>query len=125
MIKVVFVILGAFSLVLGILGIVIPGLPTTPFLLLTAGLWIRSSPRIYEKLVENKHLGPYILNYQRRKGLTRKQKIYSILSMWVMISISAALLVHTTFLKIILLAAGITGSVVVWFVVPFGRDESL
>ena len=64
--KVLLIILGTIFLGLGILGIFIPGLPTTPFLLLTAALYLRSSQRLYQKLISNKILGKYIQNYTEK-----------------------------------------------------------
>ncbi|MBW6479367.1 MAG: YbaN family protein, partial [Bacteroidales bacterium] len=60
--KILFAFLGTLSLILGVIGIFVPGLPTTPFLLLTAGLYMKSSERLYKLLISNKYLGPYILD---------------------------------------------------------------
>lgn len=109
---------GLFSLILGVIGIFIPGLPTTPFLLLTAALFLRSSDRLYKWLIQNRHLGKYVLNYQRRKGMTRQQKVYSISLMWIMIAISAGLLVRSLPVRLVIVAAGVAGTVVMGFVVP-------
>jgi len=121
--KILLLIAGSVSLFLGILGIFIPGLPTTPFMLLTAMLFIRSSPRLYQWLIENKYLGKYILNYQRRKGMTRRQKIYALSLMWIMITISAGFLVNQLFARLIIVAAGIIGTVVMGFIVPIAKDD--
>ena len=63
LIKIVFIVLGTLSLGIGIIGIVVPGLPTTPFILLTAGLYIKSSDRLYQKLINSRFIGPYINNF--------------------------------------------------------------
>ncbi|WP_026474398.1 YbaN family protein [Alkaliflexus imshenetskii] len=123
MLKVVFIVLGALSLVLGVLGILIPGLPTTPFLLLTAALWMKSSEKLHNRLLSNKYLGPYIVNYEKRKGLTVRQKRYAILSMWILISLSFFLLSGNPSLQLILIFAGITGAATVWYLVPNGKNE--
>lgn len=123
MLKVVFILLGALSLVLGVLGILIPGLPTTPFLLLTAALWMKSSEKLHNRLLSNKYLGPYIVNYEKRKGLTVRQKRYAILSMWILISLSFFLLSGNPSLQLILIFAGITGAATVWYLVPNGKNE--
>ncbi|HUM88821.1 MAG TPA: YbaN family protein [Prolixibacteraceae bacterium] len=116
--KVLMIIGGLFSLILGVIGILVPGLPTTPFLLLTAALFLRSSDLLYNWLIDNKHLGKYVLNYQRRNGMTRQQKVYSISLMWIMIVISAGLLIKSTPIRLIIVAAGVVGTVVMGFVVP-------
>jgi uncharacterized protein len=124
MLKAFLILLGTISLMLGILGIFVPGLPTTPFLLLTALLYLKSSKRLYNWLIKNRFLGKYIINYQRRKGMTKKQKIYSISLMWIMIVISAGFLVHLIAVKIIITSAGIVGTIVMGFVVPLANDQN-
>ena len=64
MIKIVLRIVGTISLFLGILGIALPVLPTTPFLLLSAYCYLKSAPAWHKRLLESKHLGPYIKNFQ-------------------------------------------------------------
>ena len=60
--KILYTIVGTTSLILGIIGIFLPLLPTTPFLLLTAAMYFRSSPRWYHWLIQQKYLGSYIRN---------------------------------------------------------------
>ena len=67
--KTLYIALGTLSLALGILGIFLPLLPTTPFLLLTAALYFKSSPRLYNWLLNHKHLGPYIRNFRENKAI--------------------------------------------------------
>jgi uncharacterized membrane protein YbaN (DUF454 family) len=121
--KVLMIIAGSVSLFLGILGIFVPGLPATPFLLLTATLYVKSSPRLHRWLIGNKYLGKYVLNYQRRKGMTRRQKIYALSLMWTMIVLSAGFLVHLLSLRLIIIVAGIIGTVVMGFIVPLAKDD--
>lgn len=72
--KPVFAFCGLLCVVLGTAGIFLPLLPTTPFLLLAAYLFARSSERLYAWLLAHKHLGPYIHAFRDRTGLTRTQK---------------------------------------------------
>jgi len=125
MLKAFLILLGTISLMLGILGIFVPGLPTTPFLLLTALLYLKSSNRLYNWLIKNKFLGKYITNYQRRKGMTRRQKIYSISLMWIMIIISAGFLVHQLLVKLIIVTAGLVGSIVMGLIVPLANNDNV
>lgn len=118
MLKLLFLVLGTLSLMLGIIGIVTPGLPTTPFLLLTAGLYMRSSRKFYNWLISNKHLGPYIANYQKNRGLTRKAKTNAIILQWVMISISCIWGIENNIIRMIVIAAGLLGSYFLLFVIP-------
>jgi uncharacterized protein len=121
--KALFVFAGLISLSLGIIGIFVPGLPTTPFLLLTAFLFMQSSPKLHKMLINNKFLGKYINNYSRRKGMTKKQKMYSLALMWSMISLSVIVFVDSVIIDFIIIALGVTGTFVMGFVVPLGNDE--
>jgi len=123
MLKIVLIILGTISLFLGILGIFIPGLPTTPFILLTAGLYVRSSERLYRQLLINKYLGPFITNYRKNKGLSFKTKLYSIFLMWIMISISAYFFMDSLIPRLVILTAGIIGTVVMGFLIPTIKNK--
>ncbi|NDV65981.1 YbaN family protein [Bacteroides sp. 224] len=80
--KILYIILGSISLGLGILGIFLPLLPTTPFLLLTAALYCKSSDRLYNWLLNHKYLGSYIRNFRENKAIPLKAKILSICLMW-------------------------------------------
>lgn len=70
--KSIFILLGTLSLFVGVIGIVVPGLPTTPFLLLTAGLYLKSSDKLYAKLIVNRFVGSYIIKFNQRKGMSIK-----------------------------------------------------
>lgn len=76
------VALGALSLALGVAGIFLPLLPTTPFLLLTAALWMRSSPRLYRWLTAHPRLGAYIRNFRENRAIPLRVKVYTLLLMW-------------------------------------------
>lgn len=73
---------------LAVLGMALPLLPTTPFLLLAAFLFANASPRWHRWLVEHRTFGPYIAAFRDGKGLTRSQKIRMGLSVSVMLGIS-------------------------------------
>ncbi|PKP21255.1 MAG: DUF454 domain-containing protein [Bacteroidetes bacterium HGW-Bacteroidetes-20] len=109
------IFLGTISLGFGILGIFIPGLPTTPFLLLTASLYLRSSQKLYQKLIANKYLGKYIIRFNEEKGITKIGKIYSISIMWLMITLSVLFLIQLLIVKIIVISVGIIGTIVMGF----------
>ena len=80
--KVLFVTFGVISVVLGTIGIVTPVLPTTPFLLLAMYLFSRSSPKMHRLLQENRVFGKYLSNYFNNKPIPIKQKLISILFLW-------------------------------------------
>lgn len=66
------------STILGVIGIFLPVLPTTPFLLLASFLFERSSPKFHNMIINNPIFGKYISDYQEKKGITLKNKIISI-----------------------------------------------
>ena len=106
----VYLWLGVISLGLGLLGIPLPLLPTTPFLLLAAWLFAKSSRRYYHWLMHHKYLGPYIKNYREKGGVTRKIKISSITLLWVTITLSALFAVELWWVRGLLfaIALGVT-----------------
>jgi uncharacterized membrane protein YbaN (DUF454 family) len=115
--RAIWIVLGTLSLVIGAIGIVVPGLPTTAFLLLTAWLYLKSSDRLYQKLISNKYLGPYILDFQERKGMTKRTKVHAIGTMWVMITISCVFFIKSLTVILFVLGLGIVGTVVMGFIV--------
>ena len=83
-----FISCGLVFVALAGLGVALPGLPTTPFLLLAAGCFAKSSPYLYNKLVTNRVFGPLIHHWQETRSIPRKAKIISITTIVLMVSIS-------------------------------------
>ena len=106
----VLIIVGSFFAGLGILGIFLPLLPTTPFLLLAAACYIRSSKRLYNWLLNNKWIGRYIKNYLEGKGVPLKSKVLSISALWITIGYSVFFVVNIFSVRVILIliAIGVT-----------------
>lgn len=102
-------------------GVVVPGLPTTPLLLLASWLFYRSSPRLQRWLL-NSRLGVYIRNYERRGGMTRHTKVSVCLLMATMVSISSLLLIKVLWVRILVGIMGVIGLIVVTFFVPNAKD---
>ncbi|CAI8817739.1 Inner membrane protein [Pseudomonas soli] len=82
---------GWLSVALGVAGIFLPVLPTTPFLLLAAACFARSSPRFHHWLVNHPKLGPWIRDYLSGEGIPLKGKVYAIGLMWASIGLSCYL----------------------------------
>ena len=76
------IVAGTISLVFALIGIVMPVLPTTPFLLLTVACYCRSSERLYRWLINNKWFGEYIRNYQEGNGISLKTKVFALVVLW-------------------------------------------
>lgn len=118
--KILFVSIGILSIFLGIVGIFVPGLPTTPFILLSSWLFYKSSQRLHDRL-HRSPLGKYIRRYESRKGVSWLSKLLSIACMWTMISISAFLIIENLHVRILLFILGGIGTCSVLFIVPTAR----
>jgi len=94
---------GTFFVGLGVLGVFLPLLPTTPFLLLAAACYAKSSKRFYHWLLNNRWFGNYIKNYQEKKGVPLKVKLSSISLLWITILFSAVFVVDIPLVRIILI----------------------
>ena len=104
-------IAGILSVALGVIGIVVPILPTTPFLLLAAYLFVRSSTRLYRWLLTHKILGNYIRNYIQHKSIDRNIKIFTLILLWSTILLSAYLTRDTLWVQVLLIAIAIGVSI--------------
>jgi len=101
---------GSVSIGLGIIGIFLPVLPTTPFLLLGAFCYSRGSNALHRKLLENPILGEYIRDYQEGRGVPLAQKIISITFLWLTIGGSILFVKPALWLSLLLfgIATGVT-----------------
>jgi len=97
------IFLGTLFVGLGILGMFLPILPTTPFLLLAAACYARSSKRFYHWLLNNKLFGSYIRDYKERRSIPLKVKIFTISLLWITIILSAIFATDVTLVRIILI----------------------
>ena len=111
----VLIVAGTIFVGLGTLGIFLPILPTTPFLLLAAACYARSSKRFYDRLINNKWFGAYIKNYREGKGIPLKVKVYTISLLWITILFSAFFFISIFWVRVvlILIAIGVTVHVLI------------
>jgi len=110
-IKSLFIITGTLFVGLGVIGIFLPILPTTPFLLLAAACYTRGSQRFYCWLLNNRWFGVYIKNYKQKKGMPLKIKILTMVLLWFAIMISVVFAVQSIAVRIILIIIAIGVSV--------------
>ena len=105
-----FMVVGTISLGLGALGLFLPILPTTPFLLVAAACYYKGSERMHRWLLNNKLFGNYIRNYKEGRGITLKAKAITLCLLWTTICYSAFFIVNMTALQIALfvIAGGVT-----------------
>lgn len=106
-IRLLFIILGSLCLGLGLIGMIIPVLPTTPFLLLAAYFYARSSKRFYIWLTTNRWFGEYIRNYREGRGMPLRHKVITIALVWLSIGSTALLAVSSWWMRAILLAIAV------------------
>ena len=109
--KLLLVSFGTLSLIIGIIGIFIPLIPTTPFLLLAAACYIRGSKKFYNRLIKNRWLGEYIKNYQEGRGVPFNVKIITIIVLWLTIIISTIVFFSNSIIQIILFLIAIVVTV--------------
>ncbi len=102
--KYICIVLGSLFVVLGFIGIFVPLLPTTPFLLVSAALFVRSSDRLYNWLLNQKLLGPYVRNFVHKKGMPLHAKIYTLVIMWTSMIYSTFFIVENLHIQILLMA---------------------
>jgi len=104
------IIAGTIFLGFGIIGIFLPILPTTPFLLLAAACYARSSKRFYNWLMNNKWFGNYIKNYREGRGVPLKVKVFITSLLWITILASVFFIISNFLVEIILIiiAIGVT-----------------
>ena len=97
---------------IGLIGIVVPGLQTTPIMILAAASFFRSSERLYNWVIENKYYGHHVKNFREGRGMPKKAKFMAIVTMWVFVSISVFFGIpdHMLMIKVITILGAATGT---------------
>ena len=111
--KVVLIVIGWISIALGVIGIVLPLLPTTPFILLAAACFAKSSKKFHFWLINHPLFGPIINNFQNGQGIPRHVKIKVIAFIWLTLSISMYFLPYT-WARLIIFIMGIGLTSFLW-----------
>ena len=121
-IRILLIILGSIFVAIGAIGILVPGLPTTPFMILAAACYIRSSNKLYNWLIKNKLFGKHIKNIREGKGIPIRVKIFAQVMMTTFIFLAiipfSPISVPNLFIKIIIFLAGLTSFWYVAYRVP-------
>ena len=122
--KILWIILGSFFVVVGAIGAVIPGLPTTLFLILAAACYIRSSrQKLYDWLITNKTFGPYLKDYREiRRGMPRNAKILAVSMIILFAGYAVIFAIDELIIRIIVAVSGLIGIFYVTFKVPVTED---
>ena len=105
--KIILTILGIVFLILGIVGIFLPVLPTTPFLLLSAWIFFRTSPQLYDWLINQKYLGTYIRNFREKRAIPLHAKIISTAMIWITLTYCTIFIASYLWMKLLFLILAI------------------
>jgi len=123
--KGVFTVLGTIFLGLGALGIVVPILPTTPFLLLAAACYLKGSERMHHWLLNNKLFGSYIKNYREGKGISAKGKIFTLTLLWITMLYSSLFLIDSLIIQVTLLIVPAAVTIHIYRIPTFKKTKNL
>tara|TARA_B100001029_G_scaffold179791_1_gene191049 strand:- start:10294 stop:10722 length:429 start_codon:yes stop_codon:yes gene_type:complete len=126
LVRLFWISLGSIFVGIGAIGIFVPGLPTTIFLILAAACYIRSSEKLYNWLIRNKTFGKYIKDFREGKGMPIRAKITALSMMTIFILLAvlpiSPIAIPNNIIKIIVLMAGMIGFYYVSFRVPVKKD---
>ena len=121
LLKWLWVFLGCLFVGLGAIGAVIPGMPTTVFLVLAAACFIRSSQKLYDWLIANKTFGPYLKDYREGKGIPLRAKIVALAMIVIFVSFAVFFAIEVKPIKILVGLLGLIGFWFVFFKVPAAK----
>ncbi|MBU0763232.1 MAG: YbaN family protein [Bacteroidetes bacterium] len=119
--KTVLISAGTGCLILGFIGIFVPLLPTTPFILLAAACYVRSSERLYHWLLHNRLFGKYLKQYREGGGIPVGLKIFTIILLWAVMGYSAFSFVTALWIRLLMLAVAIGVSVHILLIRTAGK----
>lgn len=121
--KIILNVIGCLAVVLGVLGIFLPLLPTTPFLLLASACFARGSTRMHNWLQTNRVFGKYLRDYENGKGIPLRGKIWILIFMWTSMSYSIWRLHDRLVLQLVVVAIGTGVTIYLTRFVPTMRIE--
>ena len=124
--RLMYLVFGIISFCLGAVGVIIPGLPTTPFMILSSILFLRSSDRMYKWLINHPKFGKYVLDFKKGKGINLKTKIYAQSMMLLTVTLSllpvSPMFIDNQVVRIVLFASGIFSFWLVGFKIPTNKS---
>jgi uncharacterized membrane protein YbaN (DUF454 family) len=109
--KLIYNIIGTVSLVFAFIGIVLPIIPTTPFVLLSAACYYKGSERLHGWLSRNEVFGPIIRDYEEHRGMRKATKVKALTVMWAAVLASALLILDTLTMRALVLLIAVIGTV--------------
>ena len=112
--KVTLTLLGFISVAIGIVGIVVPGLPTTVFMIVAAWLFSISNPRFEKWLLGLPKIGPAISNFREGLGMPRKAKIFALTSIFAFTALATILLLKNLYVRSLVVVVALFG---IWYII--------
>jgi len=114
-VRVLWLSLGLLFTVVGLIGLIVPGLPTTPLMIVAAACFFRSSKRLFNWVLSNKYFGNYVKDFREGRGMPRKAKFTALGFIWLFVSISVFVGIpdHLVYVKILTFLAACTGTGVI------------
>ena len=113
LIRLMWISLGSIFVAIGTIGIFVPGLPTTVFMLLAGACYVRSSDKLYNWLIKNKTFGKYIKDYREGKGMPKRAKFLALLMMTTFVSLAvlpfSPISIPNVMVRIVVLLIGLIG----------------
>lgn len=122
----ILICIGWISIAGGIVGLLLPLVPTVPFLLLAALCFSRSSQRFHSWLVDHKHLGPLVRDYLTHGRIALRAKVMAIATIWISVPASTFLLIEIVWVRVLLMATATAVTLyllVIPTVAPAGKAE--
>jgi len=110
--KLVYNIAGTISLLFAFIGIILPVLPTTPFILISAACYYKGSKKLHNWLLKNPIFGPIIKDYEKHRGMKKTTKIKALLIMWSAVLASSFFILETLLMRAIIITIAIIGTIV-------------
>jgi uncharacterized membrane protein YbaN (DUF454 family) len=123
--KALLIVAGTISVALGVIGIFLPLMPTTVFLLLAAACYARSSDRFYQRLISHPYLGVYIRNSREGRGMRFRDKAITLGLLWGSIAATATFSVDAQWLRLLLVAIALAVTVHVARIPAFRESASV
>ncbi|MDA7980265.1 MAG: YbaN family protein [Pirellulales bacterium] len=112
--RAVYVGLALAFLAIGLVGAVLPGLPTTPFLLLTSYFLVRSSPALHARVMRIPVVGRFVNDWREKRGVRPRVKLLAVVTVLAVVGCSLALSVLPAFLKFVITGLAAVGLTVIW-----------
>ena len=123
LVRVLFTLAGAVALGLGLIGIVLPLLPTTPFVLLATACFARGSERFHQWLLANRTFGPMVYEWERHRSLPYRTKVTAIVLMSLTMAVSIVFFVEPAWLKAALALFGVALALWMYRIPSRDRDQ--